>query len=476
MAKRQWRLMFKPEADAGDLLAMPSAIAEGRIAGKFLGSKPPPNTLLIQGVKKRGVVCGPDVFIRKDAVAEEDADVARRTRSGRGGITPLGAVNFQKFIGREKDKAPLVKRDPYDLAVLLYTSGTTGKPKGVMLREGGYYNHSMVTKAVVNMTEKDNVLVVLPLYHSYALNALAVSTVLHGGMLVLVPQYDPIRLLEIMNKSKSTVFAAVPTILIHLLMIASQQEVQLPESIRYTLTAAAPVPREVLTEFERVFSTKVYEGYGMTECTALASINPVGKKKLFSVGKPVSEVVPEVADLEMKVVDELGRELPPGEVGEILIKTEKWGMLGYYNKPEETAETIKDGWIYSGDLGYKDEEGYYFITDRKKDMIISGGINVYPREIEEVLASHPKVMEAAVVGKPHETHGEVPIAFVALREGEEATEEEILDYCRNELARHKVPHTVEFREALPKVLSGKVLKKELRPGYADDRELRRDML
>ncbi len=476
MEKKRWRYMSRLETDAADLLALPAAIAEGKIAGKFLGSKPPPNTLLVQGVKRKGVVCGADVFVRHESAKAEGIDVAVKTRSGRGGTTPLGAINFQKFIGRESEKAPLVKRGPDELALLLYTSGTTGRPKGAMLREGGFYHHSRTTRAVIDMDDKDSVLVLLPLYHAYALNALAVSGLMFGGKLVLVPQYDPLKLIDIMNRSRTTIFAAVPTILIHLLQIAALGEVQLPGSIRYTLTAAAPVPREVLKEFERAFSTEVYEGYGMTECTALASINPVGKKKLFSIGKPVGEVVPEVADLQMKIVDDDGNELPPGELGEILIKTDLWRMLGYYNRPEATAETIRDGWIYSGDLGYKDQDGYYFITDRKKDMLISGGLNVYPREIEEVLCTYPKVMEAAVIGEPHPSHGEVPKAFVVLKEGQTATEEEVMDYCRNQLAEYKLPRSIEFWEALPKVLSGKILKKELRQGYTDDRELRQDML
>lgn len=473
---KQWRLISRLETDVGDLLALPAAIAEGKIAGKFLGSKPPPNTLIVQGVKKRGVLCGADVFVRQEEARAEGIDVAKKTRAGRGGTTPLGAINFQKFIGSEKDKAPLVKRDPGELAVLLYTSGTTGRPKGAMLKDSGFYHHSAAARAIIQMDSVENVLAVLPLYHSYALNALAITTLLYGGMLVLVPQYDPVKLVETMTKSKTTVFAAVPTILIHLLQIAAFGELELPKTIRFTLTAAAPVPREVLKEFERVFNTEVYEGYGMTECTALASINPFGKKKLFSVGKPVGEVVPEAADLQMKVVDEEGNEMPPGEMGEILIRTEKWGMLGYYNLPEATAETIRDGWIYSGDIGYRDEDGYFFISDRKKDMLICGGLNVYPREIEEVLCAYPKIMEAAVIGEPHETHGEVPKAIVVLKAGEQATPEEIMDYCKGQLAKYKLPGSIEFRDALPKVMSGKVLKKELREGYTDDRELRQDML
>jgi long-chain acyl-CoA synthetase len=476
MAKKQWRFISRLDTDAGDLLALPAAVAEGKIAGKFLGSQPPPNTLLVQGVKRRGVVCGADVFVRQEGARAEGIDVALKARSGRGGTTPLGAINFQKFVGRESDKAPLVRREPDELALLLYTSGTTGRPKGAMLRDGGFYHHARTTAAVTNMTTADSVLVLLPLYHAYALNALAIGGLMFGGKLVLVPQYDPLKLMDIITQSKATIFAAVPTILIHLLQIAALGEVKLPQTIRYTLTAAAPVPREVLKEFERTFQTEVYEGYGMTECTALASINPMGKKKLFSIGKPVGEVAPDVADLQMKIVDDSGNELPPGEVGEIIIKTDLWRMLGYYNRPEATAETIRDGWIYSGDLGYKDEEGYFFITDRKKDMLISGGLNVYPREIEEVLCSHPKVMEAAVIGEPHPTHGEVPKAFVVLKEGQTATPQEIMDYCRNQLAQYKQPSAIEIREALPKVLSGKILKKELRQGYTDDRELRQEMI
>lgn len=479
-AKKRWRFMFRPETDAADLLAMPAAVAEGKITGKFLGSKPPPNTLLIQGVNKKGVICGADVYVRSEGAAEEEMDVARRPRTGRGGTAPLGAVHYRKFVEKENDRAPLVKRKPQELALLIYTSGTTGKPRGAMLKEEGFYYHSAACREVTAMNEKDRILLLLPLYHVYGINCLAISGLFFGAALVLVPQYDPLKLIETMNRSKTTFFAAVPTILIHLLQIASQKELSLPGSIRFTLTGAAPTPREVLNEFERVFRTEVCEGYGMTECTGLISINPPGKKKLLSVGKPVGELVPEVADLQMKVVDENGEELPPGETGEILVRTDKWGMLGYYNNPDATAEVIKDGWIHTGDLGCKDEDGYYYITDRKKDMIITGGINVYPREIEEVICSHPRVIEAAVIGEPHQSHGEVPRAIVVLKEGLEAEQEQIkediMDYCRNNLAQFKLPYDIEFRDALPKVLSGKVLKKELRPGFTDDRELRKDML
>ncbi|HSW35688.1 MAG TPA: AMP-binding protein, partial [Candidatus Limnocylindrales bacterium] len=250
--------MSRLNTDVGDLLALPAAIAEGKIAGKFLGSKRPPNTLIVQGVGKKGVICGADVFVRQEEAQSEGIDVAKRSRSGRAGATPFGAINFQKFIGQESDKAPLVKRDPEDLAVLLYTSGTTGRPKGAMLRDCGFYYHSVACRSITEMDEKESVLVVLPIYHSYALSALVITGLLYGAKLVLVPQYDPLKLIEVMTQSKTTIFAAVPTILIHLLQIAAFSEVKLPESIRFTLTAAAPVPREVLIEFERVFKTEVY--------------------------------------------------------------------------------------------------------------------------------------------------------------------------------------------------------------------------
>ncbi len=473
----RWRLLNKPDADTSDLVAIPAAIAEGKIAGKFLGGQTGPNTLIIQKPQNKGVVVGADVFVRKEQAKKEKVGVAKKPRTGRGGTTPLGAIHFNKFIAKEsvKVKVALEKKNPEDLATLVYTSGTTGKPKGAMLKMGGFYHHTQVCISAIKVKPADKIVVVLPMFHVYALNALVKPALQTGATIILIPQYDPAKLIETMAKHKATIFCAVPTIIIHLLQVAKKQDIKLPKTLRFTLTAAAPVTKTVLNEFEEIFQTKIFEGFGMTECTAIASINPEEKRKIGSIGVPVGKLFPDVCDLQMKIVNDKGEELPAGERGEILIHSKQYGMLGYYNRPDATAETIKNGWIYSGDIGWKDEEGYFYISDRKKDMLISGGFNVYPREIEEVLSTHPKVMEATVIGIEHETKGEVPKAFVVLNEGEKASPEEIISYCQERLASYKVPAEIEFKEALPKVLSGKVLKKELRKGYVDLREVTKDM-
>lgn len=465
-----WRLIYKPRGDTADMVAYASGIAEGKFAGKFMGSaKRPPNTLIIQGVKKRGVIVGADVFVRKNEAEARDMEVARRPRVGRGGAVPTGTLFFQEMVVKAKSKAKAARVDPEALSLLMYTSGTTGKPKGVMLWNRGLLNHAEACATVLGIEKEDKVLIVLPMYHAYALNALTMASVLRGATMVIIPQYDPVRLVEVLRETKATFFCAVPTIFMHLLQVARKMDLDIPKTIRTTLSAAAPIPVEVLREFEKVFGTRIVEAYGMTECTALASMNPVDAPRIGSVGLPVSKIAPEVCDLELKIVDEEGREQGVGESGEILIRSAKWGMKGYYNRPDATAETLRDGWIYSGDVGYRDEDGYYFIVDRKKDMIITGGFNVYPREIEEAICTHRAVMEATLIGVPDDVYGEVGRALVVLKDGEESTPEEILEHCRANLAKYKIPRSVEFREYLPKTPSGKVLKKELRDGYIDDR-------
>ncbi len=469
--ENKWRLIYNPEGDAADLVAYPSGIFEGKYAGRFLGTaKRPPNTLLIQGLRKKGLVTGADVFVREGEAEKRDMDLVRMPRIGRGGSQPCGTILYQDLVIKQKKEIKPTAAEPESLALLMYTSGTTGRPKGAMLRSRGLVDHANGSRAVMKVDDKDRVLVVLPLFHAYGLNALSTSAILAGGSIVLIPQYDPVRLIETIAKTKATVFCAVPTIFIHLLQVAAKRsDLEVPPSIRFTMSAAAPLSVETIREFEKIFNTRISEGFGMTECTALASINPIGAGKPGSIGKPAGQVAPEACDVEMKIVDPEGREVPQGETGEILIRSRLWGMSGYYNRPDATAETIRDGWIYSGDMGWMDEDGYFFITDRKKDMLISGGFNVYPREIEEVLHSHPKVLEATVIGVPDPTRGEVPKAFVVPKEGEGIDPGEIVDFCQNNLAAYKAPRLVEVVDFLPKNLSGKVLKKELRDGYVDDR-------
>lgn len=467
----KWRLMVKSDSELIDLQALPKAIAEGKIAGKFLGSTLSPNTVIIQKTNKRGIICSSDIYLQEEEKDNSAVEVAYLPKATKAPAVFEGTVTFKDFIEEGELEAPLREREPDELAILLYTSGTTGKSKGVMQRDANMFYNCRLLHHLFKFSVDDANLLVLPLYHGFGLGLITFPTLTAGAKIVLVPQFDPKKIIDIMQQTGVTFFSAVPTMLIYLLAIAKTENIALPEKLKFTLCGAAPLPRETLTDFEETFNTKILEGYSLTEAGGIASVNLPADRKVFSIGKPVGEVEPELCDLHMKIVDENGNELPPNESGEIVIKSSYWKMLGYYNNPEATAEVFKDGWLYTGDLGYRDEEGYFFITDRKKDMIISGGFNVYPSEIEEVLYDHPKIMEAAVIGINHPSRGEVPKAFIVFKPGESMTEEEVIDYCTNNLARYKIPREIEVIEKLPKSAVGKINKKELHEDYKDEREL-----
>ncbi|MEV8036096.1 long-chain fatty acid--CoA ligase [Streptomyces sp. NPDC086182] len=345
-------------------------------------------------------------------------------------------------------------RSDDDAALILYTSGTTGTPKGAELSHRNLASNTLTTSETLLQVGPDDVLFGgLPLFHAFGQTCGLNTAVAAGATLTLLPRFDPRSALEIIARDEVTVFLGVPT------MYAALLHAELPEGfdtgrLRLAVSGGSALPVEVLHGFERRFGAAVLEGYGLSETSPVAAFNhPDRPRKPGSIGVPIRGV-------EMRLVAEGGGEVEPGGIGEIAIRGENV-MTGYWNRPDATAEAIRDGWFHSGDLARVDEDGFYFIVDRKKDMIIRGGYNVYPREIEEVLYEHPSVAEAAVVGVPHPLHGEEVAAVVTLRPGAEATAEEIRAHTKERVAAYKYPRIVTIVAELPKGPTGKILKREI---------------
>ena len=347
-------------------------------------------------------------------------------------------------------------RGPDDTAVLVYTSGTTGKPKGAELTHFQLYMNCTIAGGLFGVRSDDVVLAVLPFFHVFGLSSVINVFVRHGGCLSILPRFQPSAVLDTLEGDRCTVIGAVPT----MLHAMAQMDITGRDlsALRVAVSGGASLPEDIMRTFEDKYAIEVLEGYGMTETASSCSFNRPGDRKVLSIGKPLWGV-------RMRVADSSGQPLPPGRdhVGEILIRGHNV-MKGYLGRPEATAETLRSGWLHSGDLGYMDEDGFYFIVDRAKDLVIRGGYNVYPREIEEVLYAHPLILEAAVIGKPDERLGEEVVAVVALREGASLSAEEIIAYCRERLAAYKYPREIRFMAELPKGPSGKILKAALREG------------
>jgi len=343
-----------------------------------------------------------------------------------------------------------------DTAVILYTSGTTGKPKGAELSHSNIVLNCTVVapKFVPLPAGQANYLATLPLFHSFGQVAVQNACIATGGSFSLLPRFDPGEALAIIERDRLNVFAGVPTMYFGMLHHDGDRSYDV-SSLEVCLTGGAPMPVEVMSDFEKKFGVTILEGYGLSETSPIASFGSFDRpRKAGSIGYPVWGV-------ELQICDEKGEPLPDGERGEICIRGHNI-MKGYLDRPEATAEAFEGGWFHSGDIGYRDEDGCYWIVDRKKDMILRGGFNVYPREVEEVLYAHAAVEEAAVVGIPHESHGEEIKAVVALVAGKSADERELIDFCKERLSAYKYPRSVEFMESLPKGPSGKILKRELR--------------
>ncbi len=341
---------------------------------------------------------------------------------------------------------------PDDPAVLLYTSGTTGFPKGATLTHANVVSNVWTTVHHAGFTEKDRMLLFLPLFHVFGQNFVMNATFLACGTLVLHRRFVPDQVLQSIRDDAVTMFFAVPTIYIHLLnMNLAPADLA---AIRYEFSAAATMPREISARWTARFGRPVYEGYGLTECSPFACYNHEFRHKFGSVGTPVENV-------EIRIVDDNHRDVPLGEWGEICIRG-PGVMQGYWNKPEETSRALRNGWLHSGDIGTMDDEGYVFIVDRVKDMINVAGLKIWPAEVEQFLYRHPAVKEVAVYGIPHPEKGEVVKAAIVLKEGATATAEGINAFCREHMAVYKVPAVVVFLDELTKSPTGKILKRILR--------------
>ncbi len=363
---------------------------------------------------------------------------------------------FQDWIQGQPTSAPDVEVGPDDVAIFQYTGGTTGVSKGAIAQHRALVADTLQIDAWVpdRREGEETYLGVIPFFHVYGMVACMSVAIYQAARLVLLPQFNVDDVLKAIDKYKPTFFPGVPAMYV---AINNHPEIDKYDlrSIRACISGAAPLPVEVKKRFEELTGGKLCEGYGLSEAPTATHCNPIyGVNKPGSIGLPLPTVECKIEDLET------GEALPPGKAGELCIRGPQL-MQGYLNRPEETAETLKDGWLHTGDIAYMDEEGYFFIVDRKKDMIISGGYNVYPREVEEVLYQHPAVQEAAVAGVPHEYYGEMVKAYVVLKEGASATEEEIIQFCKENLASYKAPKQVEFRDSLPKTLVGKVLRRVL---------------
>jgi long-chain acyl-CoA synthetase len=353
----------------------------------------------------------------------------------------------------EPDAFTLIDRRPDDLAVILYTSGTTGTPKGVALSHANLESNARAAASLHELGREGWAVAVLPLSHSYGLTVMNAGHIL-GTRAALLRWFQPEAVLQTIRDFKAVSMSAVPTMLVYLLNYPETERFD-TASMRIWGSGAAPLPVEIVEPFERKFGGKILEGYGLTEASPVVSAHRLsGPRKLGSVGCPIPGV-------RVSVQDEADRPLPAGAVGEVCVQGPNV-MTGYYRDPEETARTVRGGWLHTGDMGRLDEDGFLFIVERKKDLIIRGGFNIYPREVEEVLYAHPKVAEAAVVGMKDALMGEDVLAFVVLKDGQRASAEEISAFCESKLARFKCPKQIRFVDALPKSPVGKILRKELR--------------
>lgn len=362
---------------------------------------------------------------------------------------------FDKLLEVESEESLKSQMDPENLAVMIYTSGTTGHPKGVMLSHKNLYSNIISCIQAFKVTQKDRFLLFLPLFHAFTFMVCVLVPIYCGTRIILL---ESVKSLDEIKKSilwdRISIFVGVPAVFNILADRKIPWIVKYIHAIRAFISGSAPLSATTIQKVEAKFGTPLLEGYGLSEASPVVSVNPLeGVRKVGSVGLPIPGV-------QVKIVDSVGNDLPVGQEGEIAVKGPNV-MLGYYHLPEATQNTIKDGWLLTGDIGKLDDEGYLYILDRKKDMLLVRGMNVYPREIEEVLYAHPDVMECAVIGVKDAQRGEVPKAFIVPKEGASITEAEIKQYCTEKLAKYKVPRFVEFRKSLPKTPTGKILKREL---------------
>jgi len=374
---------------------------------------------------------------------------------------PEGMIGFKALIDGVNDVIhPRVAIDPTeDTAVIQYTGGTTGVPKGAMLTHRNLYSNvvqSYVWGSHLTQRGDERYLMVIPYFHIYGQTVGLLLGTWNGAMQIPVPKFDPDMLIQAIKHYRPTFFPSVPTLYISMLNHPEIRTCGL-EYVRRFNSGSAPLPIEVIEKFEQMSGAMLFEGYGLTEASPTTHSTPtLARRKIGSIGLPFPSTECKIVDLETGTT-----EVPLGAEGELCVRGPQV-MKGYWNRPEETDYALRDGWLYTGDVARMDEDGYFYIVQRKKDMIIVSGFNVYPNEVEDVLFTHPAILEAAVIGVPDEYRGEAVKAFIVLKPGSNATDDEILEFCRTNLAKYKVPSIIEFRENLPKSAVGKVLRRELR--------------
>jgi long-chain acyl-CoA synthetase len=387
-------------------------------------------------------------------VTGEQAAPAVSEAAGTVGIeaVTVGAALPEELMAGEPDLTAPVEREGGDTAVILYTSGTTGKPKGAELTHAGLGSNARTTEeTLLEATPDDVIMGCLPLFHVFGLTCSLNAGVLAGACLTLIPRFDGAKALSVIERDSVTVFEGVPTMFSAMLHAPDRDAVDV-STLRLCVSGGSAMPVEVMRSFEETFGCIVLEGYGLSETSPVAAFNhPHAERKPGSIGVPIRGV-------EQRLVDDDGKDVAAGEVGEIAIRGENV-MKGYWQRPEETAKAIPDGWFRTGDLARQDEDGYYFIVDRKKEMIIRGGYNVYPREIEEALYEHPAVAEVACIGITHPELGEEVAAAVALKPGASADPDELRDFAKARVAAYKYPRHVWLVDALPKGPTGKILRR-----------------
>ncbi len=359
---------------------------------------------------------------------------------------------FEQALGGAEAVEEAADRADDDPAVIIYTSGTTGTPKGATLTHANLSAGASTARELVEIGPEDVGVATLPLFHVFGMNSVMNVCLANGGLMTLVPRFEPGKVLEVLERDRATVFAGVPTMFAALLNHPERESAD-TASLRFCVSGGAAIPVEVLRAFEEAFGTTILEGYGLSETTGMGSFNLPDRRKPGSIGVPIGGT-------EMRVVDDDDNDVPQGEPGEIVVRG-PFVMREYWNKPDATEDVMRGGWLHTGDMAKVDEDGYFFIVDRKKDLIIRGGYNVYPREVEEVLYEHPAIQEAAVVGVPHEELGEEVGAAVVLKEGEDLDAEGVKQYVKGEVAAYKYPRAVWFMDELPKGPTGKILKREI---------------
>ncbi len=372
-----------------------------------------------------------------------------------GGEEQTDHISFDTFLQTPSSKEMQNTVSDDDLAVFIYTSGTTGHPKGAMLTHRNMYSNAQDSAEATHFITKDKLLLFLPMFHSFTFTVCVITPLLLSATIILlgsVKSFDEIK--KAILWDRVTIFIGVPAVFNVLAGKPLPKILKYIHAIKFFISGSAPLPAPVIKKIEDKFGSPLCEGYGLSEASPVVAVNPRFKeRKPGSVGLPLPHV-------EVKIVDAEMNEKPRGEIGELAVKGPNV-MQGYYNMPEETARTLIDGWLLTGDIAKIDQDGYVFIVDRKKEMLLVRGINVYPREIEDVLYSHPDIVECAVIGVPDESKGEVPKAFMVVGEGKTLTEKEVKRFCKDHLAAYKLPKYFEFRDALPKNATQKIMKREL---------------